>query len=429
MTYVYKTVRFFVVAMLWSNFVVASEYKSFPVPKYNKAHGNSFAVLSLLSFGKFAGAIPHIRLPNVGKLFENIDFSSGTKIIQEHKVVLGAATTIIFLSLLVKQLQRSDQCGKWFHEKYNAVGTSVDNYTNNCIKECPTPIQYALTPLKVVIQYLCNAIKRYVAMNETTIVGSVVAPVTGRVLDTVFVCPIPLLNFTSIGWMASGGILTKGYFDRNFEKIDEKLDGIEIKINKVDKKNIKQHTATQEKIGLVQSTINTMKDSISQLFTKINDLSTGVGDVKQQVGSVSEQIKTLFKELAVISEQVTLLHDKIDLQNKKGNEQYETLKRELEGLKKSHKQVIDLLNQRIEKDNNLMLELQEFKFLYQEDSKQMRNDLGLTATHLSNEIGDVKRILQEGFGLGSRPVCQLNVENAQIQMLQLQLGHQSASNS
>jgi archaellum component FlaC len=357
-------------------------------------------------------------------LFENIDFSSGTKIIQEHKVVLGAATTIIFLSLLVKQLQRSDQCGKWLHEKYNVVGTSVDNYTNNCIKECPTPIQYALTPLKVVIQYLCNAIKRYVAMNETTIVGSVVAPVTGRVLDTVFVCPIPLLNFTSIGWMASGGILTKGYFDRNFEKIDEKLDGIEIKINKVDKKNIKQHTATQKKIGVVQSTINTVQNSVQELFCKINALSTGVGQIREQVGSVSEQVKTLFKELTGISQQVTLLQDKFEIKDKRDIAQYEDLKKRL-GI------VEALLQEKIASDKNLMLEVQGFKSLYQEDNKNLRKDLSATATQLSNQIGDVQKTLNGRLGLpnnGDHNNGDCN-KDMQIKLLQWQVKQTGANNS
>src|SRR5260221_3250756 len=311
-----RNICFFILAALCLNSLntLASEYRPrHSVPRYNnKAHGKSFFLFSpFIVFGKFADGLSDIHMTNVGKLFENIDFSSGSHIVQEYKVMLSVAGAVIALSLLIKQLQSSETCGKWLSEKYTQVSISVDNCTSNYIKECPLSVQLAITPIKIVIQFLCAAIKKCIAMNSKTIVFSVVAPVAGKVLDGVCVCPIPLLNFTSIGGMVSGCIITKGYFDSSFEKVNEKLDGVEKKMDENQLKVIGEINEVKEEVGRLSEWFQSLNQKSDTIVGYVQDCGTRLKSIgsrvinleiiakknSQQLGSIESQLFQLRQEL------------------------------------------------------------------------------------------------------------------------------------
>jgi chromosome segregation ATPase len=412
-------------AALCLNFIITEAGEPrvyYPVPKYYKNSGKGSTALSPLMFlGTLPGMISHIHFPH---FVSNIDFSDATRIIQDHKIMLGVATSIVFLTLLVKQLQRL-QMGAWCNEKYATVSTSVNNYIDN-----------SSFPVRIFIRFLCDVIKKYIAMNKTTIVFSVAAPVSGRLLDCVCGCPIPLLNFTSIGLLASGGIFLIGCFDSRFGKIDEKveevcekLNGIEIKIDESNTNNMQQHDATQKQIGVVQRTIATVTDHVSTLCGKIKKLKVGVGQVRDQLGTVSDQVKNVFQELTGVKKQVHLLHEKIDMKDKKDTEQYEALKAQLERLQESYDQAMLLLREKAQNDENLRKELGDFKDTYQNNHEVLRNDLGLTSIRLSNQIDDVHREVQEGFAAQNRYLGQPDHRDMKIKMLQLQVNKNDANNS
>ncbi len=419
-----RNIRFFIFAALCLNSLnaLANEYRPrHSVPQHNKAHSTGFFIFSpLIVFAKFTDGLSHIHMPNFGRLLEHIDFSCVTETVQKDKVIswMGVGASIIFLSVLVKQLQKSEL----LQEKYLAAEKSIDDYTKSCLEQCPMPVRLAITPIKILLQFLCNAIKKYVAMNSKTLVLSVVAPVSGRVLDGVCVCPIPLLNFTSIGGMASGCILTKGYFDSSFEKVDERFDGIETKIEQSNQNNIQQHTATQEKIGVVQQTINGVSERVSKLYNKIKGLDTGVSQIREQVSSVSEQVKNVFQELTGIKKEVALLHDKFDLKDKKDIQQYENVQKRLESVEL-------LLQKKIEHNEALMRELQGLKSTYESNHEDLRKDLGATSAHLSRQINDVKKEVQEGFASQNRQLVSPDHKDVKIAVLQLQAGQRITNNS
>ncbi|HEX4069492.1 MAG TPA: hypothetical protein VHX42_05330 [Candidatus Babeliales bacterium] len=246
----------------------------------------------------------------MARVFHNIDASYVIQIAQDHKVMLGVATSAVLLAFLIKWIQKLEKVGPWCSEKYINISTSVDNYTNDCIKECPMPVQLAITPIKVMIQFLCNAIKKYIAMNKTTIVYSVAAPVIGRLADCAIGCPIPFLNFTSTGWIASAVVVTKGYFDSNFEKVDEKLSGIETKI---DNNQLK-----------IVSEINEVKNEVGVLGGLLRALSQTSGNVQDCVKSYGEQLKNYGERLSNIAFSIINL-EKIGQKNSQQLESIEPL--------------------------------------------------------------------------------------------------------
>jgi hypothetical protein len=393
MLYGMKNICFFVLAALCLNSVMiqASERRQYyPVPKQHKDNSKGSALSPFIFIGTLQGMISHIHFPSV-------DFSYAIEIAEKNKITLSIAMSFVFLSLLARQVQRLEKWNKWCSEKYVEVSTSVDNYTNDHIKEWPTPIQMAVPPIKVMLQFLCDIIKKYIAMNNTAIVFAVASPVTGKLLDCVWACPIPLLNFTSIGWIATGGILTKGFFDSHFEKVNEKLGSIETKIGELDQNNMQQHKTTQQEIGMVRRTITTVTSHVDGLFGKIKKLKTGVGQVTVQLGEVVDQVKNVLQELTGVKEQVHLLHNKIDANDKKDTEQYEALKAQLEQLQKSYTQAIKLLNASAKDNEELKRELGDFKDIYQRDNVALREDLRTTSTHLSEQITGVKEVIKNGF--------------------------------
>jgi len=418
MLYAIRNIRFFIVAALCLNSVMmkASEPRRYPVPKHHKSSSKGSVLSPLMFLGTLPGMFSHIHV---------LDFSHATQIVHQHKMMFGIATSILFLTLLVKQLQRS-QMGTWCSEQCVEISSSVDNYTNDYIKEWPFPVQMGIASIKGMIQFFCNIIKRYIAMNKTTIVISAASPVAGRLLDCVCGCPIPLLNFTRIGWMVTGGVCIKGYYDSHFEHIDEKLeqvDGklndIETKIDESNKNNIQQHETTQQKIGVVQRAMTTVTDYMSTLYSEIKKLKTVVRD---EFGNV-------YQKLTGMEQQINLLQNTLDANGTKSVEQNEDLKAQLRQLQKSYDEVIILLREEAKSNKVLKRELEGFKDIYQNNHEDLQKKLGLTVTCLSNQIDGVKKEVQEGFAAQNIYLGKPDHRDVQIKMLQLQVNRTNANNS
>jgi hypothetical protein len=108
------------------------------------------------------------------------------------------------------------------------------------------------------------------------------------------------------------------------------------------------------------------------------------------------------------------------------------LKRQLEELQKSHKQAIDLLQQKAQHNESLMLELQGFRETYQKNHEALRKDLSETSTYISRQISDVQQEVREGFDSQAKFLCQPSndhVKDIKIQALQLEACQRSGNNS
>jgi hypothetical protein len=406
MIYVVKNIRIFMAVVICFNFAITQtgERKSFPVPK-SRVHKDSTATLILFSplmvMGSLQGMINNIRFPH---LICNMDFSYVTKIAQENKVMLSVAASAILCALCIKQLQQSETCGAWCSEKYEKVSTSVDNYTDACIKEYPLPVQAVVAPIKLMMQFLCSVMKKYISMNRTTIMYATTSPVLGRALDCGGVlCPLPFLNWAAIGGGVSAYVCVKGYFDQSFEEMRTDLKNFEKKFDDADAKNMLQHNTTQEKVGALSNTVESSIQWVKRNITKVNNKIENIAKRIGQLGtSVTQKLTDVSQEMAGLKRNIDLLHRKIDQQNEKSTAQYDDLKGELEKLQQSYNTVFLLLEKKAESDEQLRQELNNFSAIYQKDHELLRKDLGITATQLSHQIDDVKKEVKNGFASQNR---------------------------
>jgi hypothetical protein len=357
MLYGIRNIHFFMLAVLCLSFVIIKASESrvyYPVPKYHKNSGKGSTALSPLMFlGTLPGMISQIHFPSLG----DINFSYAIEIIQGKKIMLGVATSIVFLTLLIKQLQRS-QMGAWCNEKCAKISTSVDNYTNDCINNSPLPVQLVIIPIKALIQFLCDVIKNYVAMNNTAIFSAIAAPVTGRLLDCVCGCPIPLLSFTSIGWMTTGGILTKGFFDSHFETVNEtlgqvdgKLNGIEIKIDENQLRIVEEIKDVKKEVGIVSGWLRVLEQKSDTVVGYVKDCGEKLSDIKVKIFNLEKFGQKNTQQLESVESQVLLLRQELGLMKQEAQKlvaENKVLQKNLNAMRTHSDKRFDSLEEKIE---------------------------------------------------------------------------------
>jgi hypothetical protein len=295
MAHVMSFLRSFVMVALCLNpvLMVASEFRrssEYSIPgsqssySSGKGSGKGFAVMGLLYLGKF-NMLNGVHFPDIRTTIGAIDLSSVKTVVNDNKVMLGAAVGVMSLLLLTKRLKDSERFGPWCSENYVKVGNAVESSKKYYVEQLPGPVQAVIWPFEIALTGLYNLIKKYVGMNKTTIVSSISSPVAGKLLDCGFVCPIPLCSFTSIGWLSGGIILTKGYFDQSFEKI-------EIKVDDLATSNKQQHDNTQKQIKTLGKQGKTLKGELSTENKAHQKELLRVSEVHQkELVRVSEQHK------------------------------------------------------------------------------------------------------------------------------------------
>jgi hypothetical protein len=208
------------------------------------------------------------------------------------------------------------------------------------------------------LQFLCNAIKKYVAMNNGTIVYSVALPVIGRLLDSVVPCPILFLNYASIGGLGSGVVLTKEYFDSSFEQVNERFDGINAQLGNIDIKIDNNHLKIVSEISDVKkevSLLNGWFQSLDQksgiMMTYMQDFSSRLKNMasfavrletmskknSQQLESIESQLLLLKQELGLVKEEAKklvvenrVLREDLRVRDINSNKRFDTLEEKID---------------------------------------------------------------------------------------------------
>lgn len=400
MAHVMNSFRSFIMVALCLNpvLIVASEFRphaGYPIPgsqssrSFGKNNGKGFAVMGLLYLGKF-NVFSNIHFTNISTIISNIDVSGVKTVVNDNKVMLGAVVGAMSLLLLIKQIKTSEKFGPMYNESCASLSNVVESNKKHYVEKLPSDVQNIIWLCEKPFYMLYALIKKYIGMSQTTIMSSMSAPVAGKLLDCGFVCPIPLCSFTSIGWLSTGIILTKGYFDENFQKIETKIDTL-------DKNNKVQHDVTQKQIKKLAKQGNKHKNDLSseaEAHTKklletseehkkylSGQMEKGIKVIDQQLtnnntSNIQEHTKTrntiesLQTELLNVKTQQLLAKSEKERRRvekeqkrveaeKKRQEEQEALRRELNSLNTGQKEATNLItaqNNKIDKFGNIILE-------------------------------------------------------------------------
>ena len=319
MTQVMLSIRSFIMITLCLNpvMMVASEPR-LSIPRHpsssGKDSGKGIAAVGFMSAGFFQKIINIIDLSKVGKTMSSVDLSGVTTVVSDNKGMLGLAVGATGLLLLTKRLKDSEKFGPWCNQQYSSIGTSFETNKKHYVGQLPSDLQNAIWLLEKPFHLLYALIKKYVGMSQATIFSSISSPVVGKLLDCGFACPIPFCSFAALGWASSGVILTKGYFDQSFEKIETKIDAL-------DKKNTQQHESTQKKI----------EDGFTGVNCRTDEIKNEIKVVDGNLNKMSQQVTTGFEDAERNATQTKeTLIIKID-------EQAKVLSRHIQGLSKQIK--------------------------------------------------------------------------------------------
>jgi hypothetical protein len=364
-----------IIVCINSIMIVASE--RFPVPQLQRKENNKKnsyfnGLSSLVSLGTFKYMVNSTGFPSVQRMVVNINISPVINVIHDNKRMLSIAVGAMGILLIAHRIQKSDRLKNWFSEKYITVSTFIGNKTQNFIENAPFPVRLAITPLQILAQFLSNCVVKYIRMNESTIVSSICSPVAGRLVDCVWTCPLPLVNFTSIGFAVSGGILAKGYFDQSFTEVNMKL-------NNLDQNNSSLHGATQKKIDEI-------KIEIKNVSKQIKNIDESVQSSKQCTDEIKIQTNNCNNKLIEITKNINSL-------DKKGDQQSLDLKSQSEELKNIRTEIDHLKKLLVEKDKERKQDFNAWEENHKKANKELRQEFQRAYAQLSSQVEVFKKEL------------------------------------